>query len=173
MLHVRGHTPEGDAPLVPCSKCFDVSAKDVLEVWTEFNSAPEAVDLIAIGSPHASMSECREFSWQLEALGEPIATKTIITVGRSVLHKAQQEGLIDRLNALGVTIIPDLCWCSITTPVFPTKTQVLMTNSGKYAHYAKGLTGCDVRFGSLRDCAEASVNGRARSEPPDWLTRKQ
>lgn len=172
MLHMRGHTPEGDAPLVPGSQCFDVSAKDVLGVWTEFNSAPEAVDLVAIGSPHASLSECREFARLLEEQVQPVAAKTIITVGRSVLHKALQEGLIDRLKALGVTTIPDLCWCSITTPVFPMKTRVLMTNSGKYAHYAQGLTGCDVRFGSLQDCANASVNGRARPGPPDWLTRE-
>jgi len=46
---------------------------------------------------------------------------------------------------------------------------VLMTNSGKYSHYAKGLTGRDVRFGSLKNCADVAVNGIATSGLPAWL----
>ena len=44
-----------------------------------------------------------------------------------------------------------------------------MTNSGKYAHYGKGLTGRDVRFGSLEDCAGAALGGRVRAGLPWWL----
>ncbi len=45
-----------------------------------------------------------------------------------------------------------------------------MTNSGKYAHYAPGLSGRAVRFGSLEDCVSAAVTGRAPASPPAWLT---
>ncbi len=44
-----------------------------------------------------------------------------------------------------------------------------MTNSGKYAHYGPGLTGREVRFGSLSACAEAAVTGRAPHELPRWI----
>ena len=37
---------------------------------------------------------------------------------------------------------------------------VLMTNSGKFAHYAPGNTGYDVVYGALRDCVESAVAGR-------------
>ncbi|PZU65878.1 MAG: hypothetical protein DI546_23590, partial [Rhizobium sp.] len=55
-------------------------------------------------------------------------------------------------------------------PVFPTKTRALMTNSGKYAHYGPGLSGRAVRFGSLADCVESALTGRAASRLPAWLS---
>ena len=47
--------------------------------------------------------------------------------------------------------------------------KVLLTNSGKYAHYAPGLSGRAVRFGGLRDCAEGAVLGVVNEELPTWL----
>ena len=83
------------------------------------------------------------------------------------------EGVTDRLQKAGVRVIPDICWCSITEPVFPVSAMVLMTNSGKYAHYGKGLTGREVRFGSLRDCARAALDGHADTGLPNWLLRNK
>jgi predicted aconitase len=68
-----------------------------------------------------------------------------------------------------VQIVPDLCWCSISEPVFPPEAKVLMTNSGKYAHYAPGLSGRQVRFGSLANCVDAACSGRAAKDLPHWL----
>ena len=66
-------------------------------------------------------------------------------------------------------VIPDLCWCSITEPVFPPQDRTVMTNSGKYAHYGPGLSGRALRFGSLADCARAARTGQAAPMPP-WLS---
>jgi predicted aconitase len=68
-----------------------------------------------------------------------------------------------------VTVLPDLCWCSISEPVFPPAAKTVLTNSGKYAHYGPGLSGRTVRFGSIRDCAEAAATGRAPCRLPQWL----
>jgi hypothetical protein len=57
----------------------------------------------------------------------------------------------------------------IGEPVIPPEVRTLMTNSGKYAHYAPGLVGRGVRFGSLASCVEAACGGRAPEEPPAWL----
>ncbi|MFK7876277.1 MAG: aconitase X [Paracoccaceae bacterium] len=97
------------------------------------------------------------------------ATKTIATVGRRTLAQMTVEGTLERLPRAGVEVMPDICWCLTTEPVFPISTDVLMTNSGKYAHYGKGLTGRDVRFGSLQECARAAVTGRASAGLPWWL----
>jgi predicted aconitase/predicted aconitase with swiveling domain len=168
MLHVRGHTPEGDLPAPVDAAQFDIATLDLAQVWHGFNAGPAQVDLVAIGSPHASLTECREFACLLQDQG-PVVAEVIVTVGRNVLAAATQEGIVDTLTQAGVRVIPDLCWCSITEPVLPAKARVLMTNSGKYAHYAHGLTGRDVRFGSLRDCAEAAVTGHACPDLPGWL----
>lgn len=93
----------------------------------------------------------------------------IVTVGQNVLAQARAEGILARLEAFGAQVIPDICWCSITEPVFPVEARNLMTNSGKYAHYAPGLSGRNVRFGSLADCVAAARTGSAPKRPPDWL----
>jgi hypothetical protein len=70
-----------------------------------------------------------------------------------------------------VQVLPDLCWCSISEPVFPPRTRTLLTNSGKYAHYGPGLSGRIVRFGSLGDCIEAALTGRSPPRLPAWLSQ--
>ena len=51
--------------------------------------------------------------------------------------------------------------CVVVTPVLPViDGAVLMTNSGKFAHYAPGNTGYAVIYASLADCVESAVAGR-------------
>jgi predicted aconitase/predicted aconitase with swiveling domain len=138
MLHVRGHTPEADLPLAADARRLEITPDDLRQLWREFNAGDDRVDLVAIGSPHASLAETRRFADLLDARHCHDATRTIVTVGRKTLAGMAAEGILDRLKTAGVTVIPDLCWCSITEPVFPEEASVIMTNSGKYAHYGKG-----------------------------------
>ena len=170
MLHVRGHTPEGHIPLTLDADRKEINSSDLSQVWRKLNAAPTHVDLVAIGSPHASLSECRLLAYSLDGHRCHTGTDTIVTVGRHVLAKAEADGTLKRLKEAGVQVIPDLCWCSITEPVLPPNAKTLMTNSGKYAHYAKGLTGRDVRFGSMADCARAARTGLASEQLPTWLS---
>ena len=55
-------------------------------------------------------------------------------------------------------------WCTSFFTTFPSKTQSLITNSGKYAHYGEGLTGRNIRFGSLSDCVMAALSGFVNDE---------
>lgn len=169
MLHVKGHTPEGDLPPRPGSGRLQITPSDLAQVWLDFNPGEDRVDLVAIGSPHASLQECRRLAELMQGQRCHAGTHMIVTVGRQVFAAAQTEGIIARLRRAGVQVIPDICWCSITEPVFPGKAKVLMTNSGKYSHYAPGLTGCGVRFGSLENCARAAVTGCSPRQLPNWL----
>lgn len=171
MLHVRGHTPEGHLAAVENAKRLDISPADLAQVWLSFNRAGEKVELVAIGSPHASLAECRNFADLLDGQSCDPHTDTIVTVGRNVLAEAKSEGIIQRLENAGVQVFPDICWCSITEPLFPKKAKTLFTNSGKYSHYAAGLTGRGVRFGSLSDCARVALSGTATKQLPDWLSK--
>jgi predicted aconitase/predicted aconitase with swiveling domain len=167
MLHIEGVTPEADGAAAPQADTATITRADMIDVWTMFNDGPEAVELVAIGSPHASLSECRAVA---DALGERkrhADVTVIVTAGRDVM--ADAGDIIARLRASGVQVLPDLCWCSISEPVFPTKTRTLITNSGKYAHYGPGLSGRTVRFGNLADCIEAALTGRVPPRLPAWL----
>lgn len=166
MLHVAGVTPEADR-IAPDADHARITAADMAAGWRTLNDGPEAVELIAVGSPHASILECRALADALA--GRRVGVPTIVTSGRAVMAQARTDGTLARLEASGVQILPDLCWCSISEPVFPPGTRALMTNSGKYAHYGPGLSGRAVRFGGLAACAQAAVTGHAPRTLPDWL----
>ncbi|MFZ1468097.1 MAG: aconitase X [Paracoccaceae bacterium] len=166
MLHVAGHTPEAaDFPLPDDS--VQVTRTDLARVWRDLNQGPAQVQLIAFGSPHSSLTECHALADL--ATGQRAAdTAVIVTIGQNVLAEITADGTLARLQAFDAQVIPDICWCSITEPVLPPAARTVMTNSGKYAHYAPGLSGRQVRFGSLADCMMAAKTGLAPAIP-DWL----
>ncbi|AWD22163.1 aconitase X [Fuscovulum blasticum] len=166
MLHVDCITPEADR-IAPDADLVRLARSDLVAGWQLLNDGPEAVELIAIGSPHASLDECRALADALQ--GRRVQVSTIVTAGRAVIALARADGTLERLQQAGVQVLPDLCWCSISEPVFPPATRTVMTNSGKYAHYGPGLSGRAVRFGSLAACAAAAVTGHAPRKLPDWL----
>ncbi|MFD1695751.1 aconitase X [Roseibium aestuarii] len=170
MLHVAGHTPESDQ-IDPQADSEEITLADLLAAWTGFNpaGAPVPVDLVAFGSPHFSLEECRNLARLMDGRTCHPGITALVTLGRGTLAQAQAEGLVERLSAAGVTLVQDLCWCSISEPVFPPAARTVMTNSGKYAHYGPGLSGRDLRFGSLSACADAAVTGQTPGAPPFWL----
>jgi len=81
--------------------------------------------------------------------------------GRHVLPELERRGSRSALEAAGVVVVADTC--VVVTPILtPLKDGVLMTNSGKFAHYAPANTGYSVLYASLADCVESAVAGRPR-----------
>ncbi|KJS41189.1 MAG: hypothetical protein VR71_19895 [Roseovarius sp. BRH_c41] len=169
MMHIKGITPEADMPPTPDADHARITAADFAQAWQGFNQGADKVDLVALGSPHFSAAECAAFADLMEGRQVNPAVATIITLGRGTLAAITANGVKARLEAAGVTIVPDICWCSISEPVFPPSAEVLMTNSGKYAHYAPGLSNRAVRFGSLEQCAMTAQSGMAPTTPPPWI----
>jgi len=170
MLHIEGVTPEARLEPVETAETVTVSLADMAAGWSLLNEGPEDVQLVAIGSPHASLEECRALASAFNGRRRHANVAVIVTAGQQVIDAAERDGTLQRLHDSGVQVLPDLCWCSISEPVFPTRTRALMTNSGKYAHYGPGLSGRAVRFGSLADCVESALTGRAISRLPSWLS---
>lgn len=169
MLHIDGITAEASIATTNDMDCVSIDIDDFRELWWRFNPTPVAVDLIALGSPHFSASECRDFADLIES-GEIHPSVTVmITIGPSTLDVIKRSGIYERLLMTGVKILSEVCWCTIKEPVFPTNARVLMTNSAKYAHYAPGLSHRDVRFGSLKQCADTARTGLSPGAPPKWI----
>ena len=82
---------------------------------------------------------------------------------------AASAGYVERLERFGVQFINDTCWCMIDEPVIPTSARVLMTNSGKYAHYGPGLVDRPLHFAGLEACVESACSGVYEGTCPDWL----
>lgn len=169
LLHVAGHTAEARLPPRDDADTVTLNRDDFRRIWAQFNEGADDVDLVAIGSPHASAAECRTLAALLSGTRNP-ATALILTIGRATLAELSRDGTLARLQGYGARVVPDLCWCSISEPVFPPTARTVMTNSGKYAHYGPGLTGRQMRFGSLVQCADTARTGRAPATPPAWLS---
>lgn len=169
MLHIAGITPEAEGAAAADADHDQITRADLRAAWQQFNQGAEAVDLVALGSPHFSLAECRALCDLLEGGRRNAATEVIVTLGRATLSAAREAGFLARMQAFGMRVIPDLCWCSIREPVFPPTTRVVMTNSGKYAHYGPGLSGRALRFGGLADCVQTARTGLAPQNPPAWL----
>ena len=170
MLHIAGATPESDIPTKVNPVQEAIRPADFRQVWKTLNTGPRNIELVALGSPHFSLDETRSFAAAIDGQTVHGDTTVIITLSRGTKQAAAAEGTLEMLERSGVKVIPDLCWCSISEPVFPPDTKTLMTNSGKYAHYGPGLSGRKIRFGSLAACAKAAVTGVADDGLPDWLT---
>ena len=168
MLQIEGVTPDA-GQVAADADIVRLGAGDFRAAWAELDGAETAVDLVAIGSPHVSFEEVETLHGLMAGARLAQGVAMIVTIGRDVLARARAAGHVAKLEALGVQFLPDLCWCSITEPMLPEGAKVIMTNSGKYAHYGYGLSGRKIRFGGLEACVSAAVTGQASREMPDWL----
>ncbi|MBZ9881441.1 aconitase X catalytic domain-containing protein [Mesorhizobium sp. CA10] len=164
LFHIAGVTPEapdaeailaGPEPetVIRVTPAMVATARAGLST----TAATKTIDAVAIGSPHLSHAE---FDY-LERLiaGRRLAVPIYACTGRHALALLEQNGRRKRLEASGVVVVADTC--VVVTPIMPDLAGgVLMTNSGKFAHYAPGNTGYAVLYASLADCVESAVLGK-------------
>ena len=173
LFHIAGVTPEAldptrviDGPL----PVFKLSLEELRLSWQELNSARDArVDVVSLGNPHFSLSEFARLASLCQGRHRHPDVVLAITCGRTVLEQARAAGHIAVIEAFGAVIISDTCWCMLGEPVIPPAARNLMTNSGKYAHYAPGLVGRKVHFASLAECVDAACSATTSGRLPQWL----
>ncbi|WP_283180623.1 cis-3-hydroxy-L-proline dehydratase [Pseudomonas svalbardensis] len=175
LFHIAGVTPEALDPTqvleadahVPVEK---IRLKDLLLSWRELNSARDnRVDVVSLGNPHFSLSEFALLARLCRGRHKHPEVVLAITCGRAVLEQAHEAGHIAVIEAFGATLVTDTCWCMLGEPVIPLAAKTLMTNSGKYAHYAPGLVGRKVHFANLAECVDAACSATASGRLPAWL----
>ena len=170
MFHIAGVTPEAQGQSPP--RRVRIGAAELREAWDALNSGdPEAVGLVALGSPHLSLGECALLAALVSGRRRARHVAVVVTCGRAVHEAASHAGHVGAAEAFGVEFVTDTCWCMAREPMVPRAARTPMTNSGKYAHYARALVGRGVRFGGLAACVEAACAGRAPREPPGLAAR--
>lgn len=171
LFHMAGRTPEapdsttalhGFAPL----ETIFVTPQMVSEARKGLSTVvADQIDAVAIGSPHLLLAEFDQLETAIadRHLNVPLYACT----GRHILRELDKTNRRQKLEQAGVIVVADTC--VVVTPILPEKAgAVLMTNSGKFAHYAPGNTGYGVVYGSLAECVESAVSGRVRFTEGAW-----
>jgi hypothetical protein len=172
LFHVIGVTPEASTRAAafgarPPERIVTLTASMLSATRAALStvelSPGDPIDAVAIGSPHLSVEELRQLDRAIGArrCGVPLYACT----SRHSLGIIAADGLDERLKERGVVCIADTC--IVVTPILPEGGGILVTNSGKFAHYAPANTGYDVVFASLQDCVDSAIAGRLQLQPAD------
>ncbi len=163
LFHVAGATPEAPDEAtalhnLPPAERIVVTNDMMQDAQRRLSTADRAdrIDAVAVGSPHLSIEEFDRLRTLLN--GRKLAVPLYACTGRHVLRVLERDGHLKALESIGVTIVADTC--VVVTPILPEKPgAILMTNSGKFAHYASSMTGYSVLYGSMADCVESAIRG--------------
>lgn len=172
LFHAVGITPEaatldaafqGHEPL----ETIIVTMDDLRATRDSLATAPDGeINAVALGSPHFSIGEFEQLFPLIEAHPPKPDIEFIVCTNRIVLAALKQRGWLEKLKGSGVTVIVDTC--VVVTPIMRVKHGTLMTNSGKFAHYAPGNIGLSTVYGSLEECVRSAANGRVWRDETLW-----
>ena len=170
LFHVSGVTPE--APDIPTAldnrkpmRTVQVTASMIRDTRYRMSTThSDRLDAVAVGCPHFSLSEFAE----LERLvgGTELSVPFYVCAGRGVAEELDDQGRLSKLREVGIKIVVDTC--VVVTSILPDTGGVLMTNSGKFAHYAPANTGYDVVLGTLADCVASAKSATVSREDALW-----
>ncbi len=165
MFHVVGVTPEastveaafgGSAP----DETVTLTSEDLIAARRELSTASDPrLDVVSLGTPHASVDEIADLARLLDG-GPPVADGVdfYVSTGRSMLAEAERRGHLGPLEEAGVHIVVDTC--TYVTSILRPEARTVMTNSGKWAHYAPGNLGVEVVLASLGECVVSARAGK-------------
>jgi predicted aconitase len=165
LFHVIGVTPEAATQDLafagqPPERVVWLNESTLSEARASLSSVclsvGDPIDAVAIGSPHLSVPELRLLD---KALRNRCCTVPLYAcTSRHSLQAIATDGIEARLKNCGVVVVADTC--IVVTPILPAPGGILVTNSGKFAHYTPANTGYDVVFACLQDCVDSAVAGR-------------
>ncbi|MGH8777944.1 aconitase X [Paraburkholderia sp.] len=165
LFHAVGITPEArtlDEALqgTEPEQTIIVSEADLVAIHRMWNKAPanEPLAAISLGTPHFSVDEFRTLAALFDRYDGPLRCDFYVNTSRFVLWQIEEEGLAQQLNARSVQIVVDTC--TYITPVMKQISGLVMTNSGKWAHYAPANIGVTVAFGSMTECVRSAFEGK-------------
>ena len=177
LFHAVGITPE--APTLEAAlgggeaeERIEVTAADLRAGLRRLSTAASGgkdlpIDVVALGSPHFSPREFAELLPMIRRRPPAANVEFVVCTNRVSLDFLERGGDLERLRDLGVRVVVDTC--VVVAPILRTPSGgVLMTNSGKFAHYAPGNVGFDVVFGSLSECVQSAHAGHLRRDPELW-----
>lgn len=165
LFHAVGVTPE--APTLEAAlgglqpqRIVDVDRAALQEVRRSLNKAVcgDPLAAVSVGTPHFSLAEFAQLERLIEQAGAPFVIDFYVNTSRYALWELEQDGRAQKLQDAGVSLVTDTC--TYITPIMRQTRGLVMTNSGKWAHYAPANIGVEVAYGSLAECVRSAVEGK-------------
>jgi len=169
MFQAVGITPE--APTLEDAfrgshpqEIVEISPGDVRHTLRHLSTVADGTPITAVclGTPHFSRVEWLRLLALLRDIAPARGIPIYVNTGRATLNQLEGAGLAGELPAFSV--IPVVDTCTYLTPILRSLDGVVMTNSGKWAHYAPGNIGVEVAFGEMDDCIRSAAAGRVVRE---------
>jgi predicted aconitase len=143
LFHAIGITPEapslhdafdGHAP----DQTIEVRPADITLALTHLSTVPDGspITAVCLGTPHFSRDEWTRLLPILERLSPSRGIPIYVNTARGTLQALEAEGRLNDLRAFNVIPVTDTC--TYLTPILERLDGTVMTNSGKWAHYAPG-----------------------------------
>jgi predicted aconitase len=171
LFHAVGVTPE--APVLAAvwdkggrRETIPVAHDEIAAALARLTTVGEgdAIAAVALGTPHFSLAEFARLMPLLDGFEPAAGVDIYVNLARDTDAELDARGWRSRLEAAGVTLVVDTC--TYVTAVMRELDGPVMTNSGKWAHYAPGNLGIDVAFGTLAECMASAASGRVTRLPP-------
>jgi len=158
LFHVEGLTPEArqGVAIDATRPVQQFIVDDLAPGYAALNGPAEAIDMVSIGCPHASLTDLEAIAAALD--DRRVAAQLWITTSRAVRVAAEAAGLVARIETSGARVVADTCL--VVAPVAELGFRSMATNSAKMAFYAPSHSGVSVRFGPLEQCLEAALTGK-------------
>ncbi len=162
LFHAVGITPEAPTLAEACQNQppdaqISVTMAEIRATLGKLATVEDGrIEVIALGSPHFSLQEFEKLLPLIEQYPPHPEVDFIVCTNRLALGALQQRGWLARLHAANIRVIVDTC--VVVAPIVR-RHGVLMTNSGKFAHYSPGNIGLEVVFGSLEECVRSGAQG--------------
>jgi predicted aconitase len=164
LFHAVGITPEaptlrdafgGDAP----DETVAIRPSDIARALTHLSTVPDGspITAVCLGTPHFSHDEWMRLVPILERVAPSRGIPIYVNTARATLHALEATGRLNDLSAFKVILVTDTC--TYLTPILERLDGTVMTNSGKWAHYAPGNLGVQVAFGEIEDCILSAARG--------------
>jgi predicted aconitase len=162
MFHVVGVTPEaltmdqatGSAPGLPVVQIGMAECQAAVDKLCPV-SPGEMVAAVCLGTPHYSYREFHRLA-KLVA-GRHSMVEFYVSTSREIAREIAGEPWFDCLKQFGVKIVVDTC--TYLAPVVRNNEGVILTNSGKWAHYGPGNLRRRIGLVTLGNCVKSAETG--------------
>jgi len=170
LFHALGITPEAPDVRTACQgaepEVVVVGHEAIADALDRLTTVRDGMPIaaVALGTPHFSLAEFARLMLLVEGFAPAPGVDLYVNLGRDTYADLEARGWRQRLEAAGFTLVVDTC--TYVSAVMREIDGAVMTNSGKWAHYAPGNLGIDVAFGTLAECIASAAAGRVTRVRP-------